>query len=293
MLTVLEVVRKSAEFLAGKGIESPRLNAELIVGHALGLARMQLYLQFERSLSEAEAGKIRSLVIRRGQREPLQHLIGSVEFFGLKLKVDRRALIPRPETEFLVEMIVGRRADSPPKSVLDLGTGTGAIALALAGKWPEATVTAIDSREEALELARENAVSTGLDSRVSFLKSDWFGSIAADARFELAIANPPYLSKAELASSAVEVRDHEPAGALVSGEDGIGDIRAILRAAPAHLAPGGLLALETGMDQHALIRRIAEEYGWSGTESIRDLSGRDRYVLAWAGQPLPATVSGA
>ncbi|MGD1032712.1 MAG: peptide chain release factor N(5)-glutamine methyltransferase [Opitutaceae bacterium] len=281
MLTVLEIVRKTADFFGGKGIESPRLNAELLVGHALGLPRMQLYLQFERSLSNAEVEKIRSLVRRRGQREPLQHLIGCVEFFGLKLKVDRRALIPRPETEFLVETIVGRRADSPPKSVLDLGTGTGAIALALAMKWPAAAVTAIDSSEEALGLARENAVAAGLDGRVSFFKSDWFGAIPPGARFDLAVANPPYLSQSELASSAMEVRDHEPASALVSGEDGIGDIRAILRGAPGHLAPGGLLALETGADQHALIRGIAAEYGWSGTESIRDLSGRDRYVLAW------------
>ena len=280
MLTVLEVVRKTAEFFAGKGIESPRLNAELLAGHALGLARMQLYLQFERSLSDAEAESIRSLVRRRGQREPLQYLIGHVEFSGLTLKVDRRALIPRPETEFLVETIVGRRSDSPPGSILDLGTGTGAIALALARKWPGASVTAIDSSEQALELARENAAAAGLDGRVSFLKSDWFGALAADARFDLVVANPPYLSPAELADSAPELRDHEPAAALVAGEDGIADIRAILKEAPAHLAPGGLLALETGADQHARLRPIAAECGWSSIESLPDLSGRPRYLLA-------------
>jgi release factor glutamine methyltransferase len=165
MLTVLEVVRKTADFFAAKGIESPRLNAELLAGHALGLARMQLYLQFERALSDAEAERIRSLVRRRAQREPLQYLIGRVEFSGLALKVDRRALIPRPETEYLVETVVGRRADSPPRSILDLGTGTGAIALALAGKWPEASVTATDSSLEALELARENAAAAGSHHR--------------------------------------------------------------------------------------------------------------------------------
>jgi release factor glutamine methyltransferase len=281
MLTVLDVVRKTAEFFAGKGIESPRLNAELLVGHALGLPRMQLYLQFERSLSDAELEKIRSLVRRRGQREPLQHLTGRVEFFGLVLKVDRRALIPRPETEFLVEKIVGRRADSPPKTIVDLGTGTGAIALALGKKWPEASVTAVDSSEEALQLARENAAAAGLDGRVSFIKSDWFGAVAPEIRFELVIANPPYLTQAELAGSAPEVRDHEPAAALVACEDGIGDLRTILREAPAHLAPGGLLALETGLDQHAALLQIAAEYGWTGTESLRDLAGRDRYLFAW------------
>ena len=280
MLTILEVVRKTADFFAAKGIESPRLNAELLAGHALGLARMQLYLQFERTLSDAEAEKIRSLVRRRAQREPLQYLIGHVEFSGLTLKVDRRALIPRPETEYLVETIVGRRADSPPGSILDLGTGTGAIALALAGKWPEAAMTATDSGQEALELARENALAAGLEARVSFLKSDWFAGIEPDARFELIIANPPYLSAAEFAVCAPELREHEPAAALVAGEDGIADIRSILRAAPAHLAPGGLLALETGMDQHARLSPIAAEYGWSRTESLPDLSGRPRYFFA-------------
>ena len=281
MLTVLEVVRKTADFFAAKGIESPRLNAELLAGHALGLARMQLYLQFERTLSDAEAEKIRSLVRRRGQREPLQYLIGHVEFSGLTLKVDRRALIPRPETEFLVETIIGRRADSPPGSILDLGTGTGAIALALARKWPEASVAAVDSSGEALDLARENAAAAGLEGRVSFLKSDWFAAIESGARFELIIANPPYLSAAELAVCAPELREHEPAAALVAGEDGIADIRAILRTAQAHLAPGGLLALETGMDQHARLSPIAAEYGWRHAESLPDLSGRPRYFFAW------------
>jgi release factor glutamine methyltransferase len=280
MLTVLEVVRKTADFFAAKGIESPRLNAELLAGHALGLARMQLYLQFERALSDAEAERIRSLVRRRAQREPLQYLIGRVEFSGLALKVDRRALIPRPETEYLVETVVGRRADSPPRSILDLGTGTGAIALALAGKWPEASVTATDSSLEALELARENATAAGLDGRVLFLESDWFAAIVPEARFDLIIANPPYLSADELAASAPELREHEPSAALVAGEDGIADLRSILRTAPAHLAPGGLLALETGMDQHARLGLIAAEYGWRRTEFLPDLSGRPRYFFA-------------
>jgi release factor glutamine methyltransferase len=281
MMTVLEVVRRTAEFFAGRGIDSPRLNAELLVGHALDLPRMQLYLQFERSLSEAEVDGIRSLVRRRGLREPLQYVIGHVEFSGLRLKADRRALIPRPETELLVEKVAGRLAGSPPRSILDLGTGSGAIALALAGKWPEASVTAIDASGETLELARENAAAAGLEGRVTFLQSDWFAAVAADARFDLAIANPPYLSPAELAGSAPEVREHEPASALVSGEDGIGDLRAILRAAPAHLAPGGLLALETGIGQHARLREIAAECGWTGTESLTDLTGRDRFFFAW------------
>src|SRR6188768_4236066 len=129
MLTVLEIIKKTTEFFAAKGIENPRLNAELLVGHGLGLKRMALYLQFERLLSESELEKIRPLVRRRGQREPIQYVIGETEFFGLRLKTDRRALIPRPETEYLLELIVARSTDAQPHSILDLGTGTGAIAL--------------------------------------------------------------------------------------------------------------------------------------------------------------------
>src|SRR5476651_1030508 len=157
MLTVLEIIKKTTDFLAGKGIESARLNAELLVGHALELKRMQLYLQFERLLTEPELEKIRPLVRRRGQHEPVQYIIGATDFHGVRLKVDRRALIPRPETELLVELIT-RELTVPPARVLDLGTGSGAIALALTKHYSAAAVTAVDLSEDALALARENAV---------------------------------------------------------------------------------------------------------------------------------------
>src|SRR3954469_18950528 len=151
MLTVLDVIKKTTDFFAGKGIAAPRLNAELLVGHALGLPRMQLYVQFERPLSEAELDRIRPLVRRRGQHEPVQYILGETEFHGLKLKVDRRALIPRPETEQLVERVgEALAAATAPTAILDLGTGTGALALALAQKYPGAAVTAIDQSEDAL-----------------------------------------------------------------------------------------------------------------------------------------------
>ena len=280
MPSVLEIIQKSSEFLSARGVESARLNAELLIGHALELKRMQLYLQFERVLTEPELEKIRPLVKRRSQREPLQYIIGTVEFGGLKLKVDRRALIPRPETELLIEKIVGLCVQ-PPRSVLDLGTGTGAIALALAKAFSEAQVTAVDVSPEALALAAENVLASGFGPRVRLINSAWFKELQPEDRFELIVSNPPYLTDAETDAAAPEVRGHEPRSALVGGLDGLVDLREIISAASPFLAPGGLLALETGIAQHAELMTLAAAHGFERIESGRDLTGRDRFIFAW------------
>ena len=280
MLTVLEIIKKTTDFFAAKGIESARLNAELLVGHALGLKRMQLYLQFERPLSEVELEKIRPLVRRRGQREPLQYITGESDFRGLKLKVDRRALIPRPETELLVEFAIGA-CTVPPARVLDLGTGSGAIALSLAREFPAAVVTAVELSDEALELARENAAALGCAERVTFVRSNWFAELPAGAMFELMVANPPYLSADETAETASEVKAHEPAMALTSAEDGTADLTTIVAGASRYLSSGGVLAMETGMAQHAELLRRVRESGFARAQSRPELTGRDRFVLAW------------
>ena len=280
MLTLLDIVKKTTEFLEGRGVENPRLNAELLIGHALGLPRMQLYLQFERLLTVAELDQIRPLVKRRSQREPLQYILGEQEFFHVKLKVDRRALIPRPETEQLCELIT-QQLPLPPATILDLGTGSGAIALALAAFYPQAAVTGLEVRTEALALARENAAALGLDGRVRLLESDWFAALEPGVRFDLIVANPPYLSEAEAAATAPEVRSHEPPTALSPGPDGGEALRRILEEAPRYLGEGGLLALETGVSQHARLRDLAASAGFARVESRRDLSGRDRHFLAW------------
>ncbi len=280
MLTVLEIIKRTTEFFEKRGVESARLNAELLIGHALGLKRMPLYLQFERPLTEAELEKVRPLVKRRGNREPLQYITGEAEFSGLKLKVDARALIPRPETERLVELIQ-ERWTVPPASILDLGTGSGAVALALAGIFPAATVTAVDLSEAALALARENATAAGLDGRVGFLRSDWFSALPPGGRFELIVANPPYLSQEELRAAQPEVKDFEPATALSAGVNSAAALELIIAGAPAHLAPGGMLACETGIAQHAHLLKLAAGAGLVRAESLRDLTGRNRYVLAF------------
>jgi release factor glutamine methyltransferase len=280
MLTVLEIIKKTTEFFTGKGVDSPRLQAELLIGHVVGLKRMQLYLQFERPLAEAELERIRPLVRRRALREPLQYILGEVEFHGLRLKVDRRALIPRPETELLASNTI-KALSTPPGRVLDLGTGSGVIALAMAKEFAGAEVVAVDTSDEALALAKENAASTGLVDRVTFVRSNWFSSLPVDERFDVIVANPPYLSAEETMAAEPEVRSHEPHQALTSADGGCADLRAIVTNAAVFLAPGGLLALETGISQHAELTAQAKMSGFARVESIPDFTGRDRFVLAW------------
>jgi release factor glutamine methyltransferase len=262
MFTVLDIIKKTTEFFAGKGIESPRLNAELLIGHALGRKRMQLYLEFERLLTEPELEKIRPLIRRRALHEPVQYIVGETEFHGLKLKVDRRALIPRPETEQLVEHVTMTCAASAPGRILDLGTGSGAIALALARAFPQAVVVAVDRSADALALASENAAGTGLAERISFLASNWFDAVPADT-FDVIVSNPPYLTAEETAQTSSEVRGFEPLEALTAADDGLADLSSIIAQAPRHLRSGGLLALETGIAQRERLLAQTESAGFS------------------------------
>jgi release factor glutamine methyltransferase len=282
MLTVLEIIKRTSDFFAAKGIESPRLNAELLIGHALSRKRMQLYLEFERPLSESELESIRPLVRRRAQHEPLQYILGETEFHGLKLKVDRRALIPRPETEYLVELVVARCAAAPQR-ILDLGTGTGAIGLALAQAFPAADVTLVDASEAALALATENVGRIEGSGRIKCVRSDWFSAVPS-GEFDLIVSNPPYLTAEETAQTAPEVREFEPTSALIGGgADGTADLAAIIRTAPRFLTPGGLLALETGIAQHATLLALLAEAGFGARESCRDLTERERYLFGRRG----------
>jgi release factor glutamine methyltransferase len=280
MLSVLEIIKKTTDFFSSKSVESPRLNAELLIGHALGLKRMQLYLQFERLLTEPELEKIRPLVRRRAQREPLQYIMGETEWSGLKLKTDKRALIPRPETELLVELAV-KAVAQPPRRILDLGTGSGALALAMARAFPEAQVVAVDVSDDALALARENAAALGLNERVEFVRSDWFSAVPREPRSGLIVANPPYLTQAEVDDADPEVRLFEPAGALMSADAGSADLKRIIAEAPQFLDESGVLALETGIAQHADLLEACARAGFSRSESRQDLTGRDRFVLTW------------
>lgn len=278
-LTLLEVLQKTTDFLTAKGVESARLNAELLVGHALGLKRMQLYLQFERVLAEVDLEKIRPMVKRRSQREPLQYIIGDTEWAGLRLKVDRRALIPRHETELLIDLI-GERTTVAPLRILDLGTGSGAIALALIQRYENAVVTAVDASADALALAAENATALGLADRVTFVRSSWYDALTPGESYDLIVSNPPYLTDEETAAAEPEVRAYEPACALTSADRGLADLRTIIAGAPTFLNAGGLLCLETGIAQHAELERMFVSAGLIAVESLRDLTDRDRFMFA-------------
>jgi release factor glutamine methyltransferase len=254
MLTILEVIKKTTDFFAAKGVDSARLNAELLIGHALGLKRMAALFAVRASAGQSPSWRrFARLVRRRALREPLQYIVGETEFCGLKLKVDRRALIPRPETEHLIELVM-RQFVSPPATVLDLGTGSGAIALALAKAWPEAAVTAVDKSEEALALARENAEACALAGRVKFVSSDWFAGVPAGEKFALMVANPPYLSDAETDAAQPEVKDFEPRMALSAGPDECGGPGAHHRRGAALSGPGRVAGVR---DRHRAASGVA------------------------------------
>lgn len=281
VLTVLDVVRKSADFLERKQVESPRLNAEWLIAHVLGIGRMELYLQFDRPLQKFELERMRECVARRGKREPLQYIIGQTQFHNITIKCDRRALIPRPETEQLVEQIMdlGPEIDEEIR-ILDLGTGTGAIGLALAMHFPRSQVVAIDKSEETLELATENALHCGLQNRVVFIQSNWFDQIDDTDLFDVIVANPPYLTENELSEAESEVKDFEPPSALVAENEGLEDLLIIVDGAYSRLKETGTLWLETGIDQHSALLDACSKTGYGESEGINDWSGRPRFIRA-------------
>ena len=274
--TLLEVLQSTTAYLAKHKVENPRLNAEHLIAHVLKLSRLQLYLEFECKLSEDKLARLRELVKRRGQGEPLQHLLGRVEFCGQTFLIDRRAMIPRPETEALVEFLKSE-IRNPKSEILDVGTGSGVIALSLAKQFPEAKVYAVDVSEDALLLARENAARLGLCERVEFKKGDLLEDLSE--RFDLIVANLPYISMQDRHLLAREVL-HDPEVALFAGEKGDELVRKLVEQAPAHLNPGGLLALEIGINQAEELTEFLRQKNYHDIQSKKDYSGIARFVLA-------------
>jgi release factor glutamine methyltransferase len=274
-MTVLEVLQSTTAYFKKREIESPRLNAEHLLAHTLKRKRIELYLEFERPLTEAELAPLRELVRRRGQGEPLQHLLGTVEFAGRVFLCDKRALVPRPETEELVEKLVAMKWPESARFA-DVGTGSGVIALTLAAQFPEAEVHAIDISEDALTLARENAARLDLQDRVRFAKGDLLTEV--EGTFDLIVANLPYVPAGDRAALSREVL-HDPAVAVFAGERGDELVRDLIGAACDRLRPGGMLALEVGIGQADDLAALLAEKNYHDIAAIRDYCGVTRFVF--------------
>jgi release factor glutamine methyltransferase len=277
-MTVLELLQSTTGYFQKRNIDSPRLNAEHLLGHVLGRKRMELYLDFERQLRESELSPLRELVKRRGAGEPLQHLLGTVEFCGRSFRCDKRALVPRPETEQLVELLISHfKSEIACSRMVDVGTGSGVIAVTLAAEFPEAEIVGVDISEDALMLARENAERLGLVDRVRFLRS----SLLADVQpgFDLIVANLPYVSTGDRQNLSREVL-HDPEVALFAGARGDELVRQLIAQAPSWLRPNGILAMEIGSAQSETLVAALAEKNYRDIWTEKDYSGVIRFLFA-------------
>ncbi len=278
MKTVLETLQGGTDYLEKRGVPDARLNMQLLLAHQLGCSKLDLYMQFDRPLGEEELAPLRELLKRRGQREPLQHVLGEVDFAGHTFRCDARALIPRPETEELVSRLV----NDPPalqegSRVADVGTGSGVIGLSLAHAWQDRGVhcVLIDVEAPALALAKENAVALGLEDTVTFVESNLLAE--APGPYALIVANLPYIARSEITSLSPEVQA-DPVSALDGGEDGLDLIRQLIVEAAEHLAPSGEIFLEIGEDQGEATLALLAGAGFVDGSKASDLSGRERFV---------------
>lgn len=296
--TVLKLIQWTTEYLKGKGIDNPRLDSEVLLAHLLNLNRVGLYLNFDRPLSKEELSSFREILKRRGSREPLQYITGHQEFWSLDFKVTPDVLIPRPETEILVEEALKavrretldvRRQNQLPFTILDLCTGSGCIAISLAHELKDSVVYAADASEAALKVARENAETNGVQDRVTFLKGDLYGALenlppATDRRpliFDLIVSNPPYINNIDIPHIQPEVRDYEPRMAVDGGPEGLGFYKRIVADAPDHLSTHGYLMVEVGEGQADAVSKMMTDTGiLEDISTVKDLAGIERVVKA-------------
>ena len=275
-MTVLEVLQATAAYFKKHNVENPRLNAEHLLAHVLGRKRIELYLEFERKLTEAELAPLRDLMKRRSEGEPLQHLLGTVEFCGLTFLCDKRGMVPRAETEQLVELVQSEIRD-PQSAILDVGTGSGVIALSLAAKFPEAKILAVDVSDDALALAQENAARLNLSDRVRFLKSRLLENV--EEAFNLIVANLPYISTQDRHTLSREVL-HDPEIALFAGKCGDELVRELIDQAPSRLRSAGILALEIGLGQAGALLSALTEKNYRDICAKNDYNGLTRFLFA-------------
>jgi release factor glutamine methyltransferase len=280
-MTVLEAINKGAEFLARKQIESPRLQAELLLSHILNLPRLRLYLEFERQITEAQSHQLREFLVRRGNHEPLQHIIGSTSFCGLAILVTPAVLIPRPETEVLAEHAwTFLNTIETETTFADLGTGSACIPIAITAHAKRARGVAIEISPEALAVAKQNVEKNRLADRIELRAGDFLSALQPTERFDVIVSNPPYIATAEVELLQAEVRDHDPRLALDGGADGLTFHRALAQRAAQFLKPGGRLFVEFADGQGEALRDLFAAHGWVVHGVIPDLSGTDRILSA-------------
>ncbi len=274
--TIREILEWATKDFAGRGIESPRLDAELLVAKALEIDRVGLYLDLNRPLVDEERSAIRPLVARRREREPVAYILGHRDFYGRRFKVTPDVLIPRPDTETLVEHALRCIPQDSACRVLDVGTGSGAIAITIAAERPLAQVTATDMSQAAIEVAAHNAEQLGVADRIHFECTDLLN---AGAQYDVIVSNPPYITRAEMAGLQEEVREHEPALALEAGEDGLDVVRALLAAAAPATERDGLLLIEIGAGQAAsVVEFAAASPAWESVAVYPDINRIERVV---------------
>jgi len=276
--TIEAVLRWATDDFRSRGIETPRLDAEVLLAHALASTRIRLVVDSKKPLETGELGRFRDLVKRRRAREPTAYILGSREFYGRTFRVDRRVLVPRPDTEALVETALLRtRPASMSMRALDLCTGSGCVALTLARERPTSAFVATDVSEDALAVARDNAARLGAYN-VAFRRGDLFAAVDPSYPFDLVTANAPYITSRELSTLMPDVRDFEPRLALDGGGDGLGIVRRIVEGAPKPLRKGGVLAVEVGKGQAPAVAELFERAGFSEIELRRDYARIERVV---------------
>jgi len=279
-MRVIELICTASEHLESKGFENPRLEVEYLLGNVLGMNRLELYMAYDRPVKDDERDRFRDIYRRRLQHEPLQHIVGTAAFRELELKSDRRALVPRPETEVLVEHAVNFLRERVHPRVADLGTGSGVIALSIAHEVQDANIVAVDISQDALDLASSNARILGLEDRVDFIEGDMLAVLDGMEPFDMIVSNPPYVPSGEIPGLDVEVRDYDPMLALDGGPDGLGYLRRLVGEAHRYIVPGGVLILECDHRQAESLVELAltlEVYCDARIE--RDLAGMKRLFV--------------
>jgi release factor glutamine methyltransferase len=279
MITVLEVIKLSTEYLQKKGVESPRVNAEILLAEILKCKRLDLYLAFDKPLAEKELSDYREAIRKRGLRIPLQYIVGSVEFYGLKILVNENVLIPRPETELLVEKIINEAEKSVNIKILDIGVGSGNISISILKNLPNANVVAIDISELSLKVAKQNAELNSLQDRIDFKLCDIMNDSLNDlGKFDIIVSNPPYVSETDFDNLEPELKMFEPKIALTDNSNGISFYKKIIEVSDKILKKPGKLFFELGMGQSMQVKTLFEQKGFSNINISKDYSGTDRII---------------